>query len=274
MEGERNETYERIPWEMLERKGKDRQWGMFVVAGAIVVGALAYSFVSNRAPATTVTTIAIATRPTPTEGAPVLPIEPTGTTVASPVVVSEADLFAVDPERVLDEAVSHAEWFVAEWFTVDGSKTSSDVLGSLMPVGVPLAKTASGVSVFVEWVKAISVEEMEPFRYRVEVLVRYLVASADEPYVRRPPLNVIVEVTSDESGPHVALPPVIETVDIGDSFDPGLVEVPVEVGAAALEASAGSEVIGGLARSDGSWSVVVIAPGPDGISRPQTVEIP
>ena len=35
MEPERNEVYERIPWETLEEKKPDRQWLMLAVAGAI-----------------------------------------------------------------------------------------------------------------------------------------------------------------------------------------------------------------------------------------------
>ena len=36
MEQERNEVYERIPWETLDQKKGDRQWIMFAVAGAIM----------------------------------------------------------------------------------------------------------------------------------------------------------------------------------------------------------------------------------------------
>ena len=50
MEPERNEVYERIPWETLEDKKPDRQWITLGVAGAIVLGAVAsvgaYIFVS------------------------------------------------------------------------------------------------------------------------------------------------------------------------------------------------------------------------------------
>ncbi|HSK06208.1 MAG TPA: hypothetical protein VK990_01725, partial [Acidimicrobiia bacterium] len=56
MEPERNEVYERIPWETLEEKKSDRQWMTLAIAGAIVLGALAYSFMSNRPPAIAVAT--------------------------------------------------------------------------------------------------------------------------------------------------------------------------------------------------------------------------
>ena len=101
-----------------------------------------------------------------------------------------------------------------------------------------------------------------------------LTAVGDEPYARRAPVLATVEVTSDELGPRIVLPPSIQPFQPGESADPGLTTVPDEVAEEALDVSGGSEVIGGLQRQDGSWSVVVLAPGPGGSNRPQTVEVP
>ncbi|MGH8951872.1 MAG: hypothetical protein ACRDX9_10630, partial [Acidimicrobiia bacterium] len=152
MEPERNEVYERIPWETLEEKKGDRQWLMFGLAGAIVLGALAYSFMSNRpAPVpvdtTTVTTPGVAEEaPSPVTTAPPVPaLPPTASTV--PVVTAEADLYAVHPERVIDKVAAHAEWFVTEFLTVDGSEEGRASLTALMPAGVPLPAAAEGTRV-------------------------------------------------------------------------------------------------------------------------------
>lgn len=121
MESEREEVYERIPWETLEKKGGDRQWMVYAIAGAVTLGALAYSFIRNqplppaRADQSVVTTIAASTATT--AGRPATP-----SSVASPVVVAEADLYAVDPERLVDRAAAHAEWVAVEYVSYDGSE--------------------------------------------------------------------------------------------------------------------------------------------------------
>ena len=156
MEPERNETYERIPWETLEEKKPDRQWMMMAVAGAVVLGALAYSFMSNRpAPIPVASTLAAAVPETTRVASPVpqAAAQPVATT--APVVTAEADLYAVHPERVIDRAVAHAEWFVAEYLTMDGTEEGRAALTALLPAGVPMPAAADGTRVFVEWVTGI-----------------------------------------------------------------------------------------------------------------------
>ena len=122
MEPERNETYERIPWETLEEKKPDRQWMMMAVAGAVVLGAVAYSFMSNRPAPIPVASLWPQPCRDNSSGTPVpqAVAQPVATT--APVVTAEADLYAVHPERVIDRAVAHAEWFVAEYLTMDGTE--------------------------------------------------------------------------------------------------------------------------------------------------------
>ena len=67
MTEERNEVYERIPWETLEKKGGDRQWLLMAFAVAVVVGALAFSFMQSQPSVT---------QPQPTAAVP----EPVGMT--------------------------------------------------------------------------------------------------------------------------------------------------------------------------------------------------
>ncbi len=278
MEPERNEVYERIPWETLEEKKPDRQWMMMAVAGAVVLGALAYSFMSNRTaplPVTSTVPVASATTLAPVDPAvdpaPAAPPPVAGTT---PVVTAEADLYAVHPERVIDRAVAHAEWFVAEYLTVDGTEEGRATLTSLLPAGVPLPSAAEGTRVFVEWVRATGVEETGQLTYRVTVLARSLAAAGATEYVRQPPLQVEVDVSVAGDIPQVVMAPRVAPAQPGNPFQLALTPVPDEIGASALEQAGGSEVVGGTQSADGTWQVVVLAATPDGVSRPVSVSIP
>ena len=199
METERNEVYERIPWETLEAKGGDRQWWMFALAGAIVLGALAYSFMCNRP--VTCRPRARSTVPALRAQAPVAIAAPGAPTVAqSPKSVRRWSLpkpicMPWLPERILERATAHAEWFVAEYIGVDGSEESRQALAALMPAGVPAPAPPESTRVFVEWVRAVGMEELQPLHYRVTVLVRSLLANGEEPYRRLPPFTVTVDVS-------------------------------------------------------------------------------
>ncbi|TDI36307.1 MAG: hypothetical protein E2O99_03760, partial [Acidobacteria bacterium] len=117
MDEERQEVYERIPWETLEKQGGDRQWLVVAVAGAVAVGALAYSFTKSQpAPASVPNPVAAAVTDPPVTMA-IAPV----TTLQTPLVMAEADLYAIDPERIIDQAKALAEWFAVEYFAVDGS---------------------------------------------------------------------------------------------------------------------------------------------------------
>ena len=273
MDQERNEVYERIPWETLEDKKSDRQWLMFGVAGAVVLGALAYSFMSNRPlPLPVATTVPVAQATIPSAPVPVPALPPTPST--SPVVTAEADLYAIHPERVADSVAAHAEWFVAEYLTVDGSEQGRATLTSLMPAGIPLPLAPEGTRVFVEWVRTVSVEEIAPLTYRATVLARSLAAQGDGVYQRQAPLEVAVDISMSAEAPQVVLPPEVRPASSGPVHQPNLAVVPDDVGAAALELSGGSEIVGGMPGESGGWRVVLLAPGPDGVSRPVTVTVP
>lgn len=274
---ERNEVFERIPWEMLEPKRTDRQWLVLGLAGAVVAGVLAYSVVGNRAapatapvgpqPAANVATEQVAD--------PVMPPAPVAPpTAGAPVVTAEADLYAIHPERVVDRVVAHAEWFVAEYLTVDGSQQSADVLTALLPAGLPLPEPPEGARVFVEWVRASTVEEIAPLRYRVLVLARTLAAQGDEPYQRQAPLELGVVVDFSDEAPVVTGPPTVRPVPLPSAVAMTLSEVPADTEQAALALVGSGRVLGGTPGADGSWEVVVMAPAPDGVSRPQTVTVP
>jgi hypothetical protein len=274
---ERDEVYERIPWETLEEKKPDRQWIVLAAAGAVVLGALAFTWTSSRAVPAPVTTAAA---PPPVSTAPVAAVPPAApvapaTSVApqAPVLTAEADLYAVHPERAIDRAIAHAEWFAAEYLTVDGSEASRATLSALLPGGVPLPVAPEGSRVFVEWVRAMSVEEAGELAFRVTVLARTLAAAAGEDYVRQAPLRLEVDVSVANAAPQVTMAPVVAPASPGEAHQLQMSEVPEDVGATALQASGGTEVVGGVQEPDG-WRVIVIAPGADGVARPISVPVP
>lgn len=267
MDSEREEVFERIPWETLERKSADRQWLVYAVAGAVTLGALAYSFTRNQPVAPVVTTVPIESS-VAAETHAAVPTAPPPT--SGPMVVAEADLYAVDPERLIDRVAAHAEWFATEYVAFDGSERSRETIQSLLPEGVPPPVAAEGAQVFVDWARATQVTQVGELGYEVEVLVRSLASNGDSAFVRQPPrvLHVDVEL-SLEGVPRVSAVPVVSEPAMTERAGLALVDVPKDV-AARIGAEQG-EVVGGFQSGDGSWQVVVLAPGPDGVTRPMTI---
>jgi hypothetical protein len=267
MDDERSEVYERIPWETLEKKGGDRQWIVYTVAGAIALGALAYSFIRNQPvpPAAPVAEPVVTTAATATTA---IPPSESPSTVAGPVVVSEADLYAVDPERLLDQAVAHAEWVAVEYVSFDGSEESQAVLASLLPSGAGLPQAPEGTHVFVDWAGATRVVETGPTSFEVSVRVRSLSSAGDAGFVRQPSRTVIVPVEVDEMGAHATGVPAKTEITVAAAGELLLAPPPAEVLATV---DPGWEVLGGRQLADGGWELVVMAPDSDGVTRPVTV---
>jgi hypothetical protein len=267
MESEREEVYERIPWETLERRGGDRQWMVYAVAGAVTLGALAYSFTRSQPTAPMSPEAPVATTLPAASAEPTIVGPPS--TVASPLVVAEADLYAVDPERLLDQVSSHAEWFAVEYISVDGSDASRELLSSLLPMGIPVPAAPETTQVFVDWASVMEVSETGPLSYAVEVLVRSLMSDGETGFVRQQPRLVVVSVEIAADGQaRVTGAPSIAMATTTDQAAITLAPVPDEVAAQATEAG---EVLGGIQLPDGSWEVVVMAVGPDGVRRPMAV---
>ena len=269
MEPERPEVYERIPWETLEKTGRDRQWIVYLITGSIALGALAYSFMRNQ-PSVVPPPAAASTSTVPATTTVPMNLGSVPGRAESPVVVAEADLFAVDPERLRDQAVSHAEWFAVEYMSVDGTDISRQQLAGLLPAGVPLPEAPEATQVFVDWARAIEATEASPGAFQVDVLVRSLLSRGNEGFERQPPVvvGVMIEVGEDAL-PRVAGAPSVEAVTLPAPSEAALAPVPEDV-STALAASY-QRVVGGTERPDGVWEVVVMATGADGITRPVTV---
>lgn len=267
MDPERQETYERIPWEALDNRKRDPNRTVMIVAAAVAVGALAFSFTRNQP----------VPPPAPTETLPTAVTVPEAaappTVPAPPMVVAEADLYAVDEDLLVDAARAHAEWFAVEYLAVDGSETSRETLASLLPSGVPAPESPEGTQVFVDWAGAVAVTEVAPMTFQIEVVVRSLVSGADGVFVRQAPRRLFVEVAVGSDGsPRVTRPP--ETVVSADPAPEALaLQAVPEALRAELEATVGT-VVGGEALPDGTWRVVVMALDPDGVTRPRTIVVP
>lgn len=269
---ERDEVYERIPWETLEPAGGNRPWAVYAVAAALVLGALAYSLTrQQQLPASPQAAVPASTSTVTATTATSVAV-PTPSTAASPVVVAEADLYAVDPERLIDVVIAHAEWFAAEYVSYDGSAESARVLERLLPAGMPLPEAPEGTQVFVDWVGATSVTPTGATGFEVEVTVRSLLATDGAAFNRQPPLLLSIPVELDaDANPRIGLPPLLVEADAIDPTRLSLQVVPEEV-AATLDVE--GEIVGGLMEPDKAWLVVVMAPGADGVTRPMTVEAP
>jgi hypothetical protein len=266
MDPERPEVYERIPWETLEQKGSQKQWLAYAVAAAVTLGALAYTFTRNQPlpvpdPVASGTTIAPAPAATPSSAPP-----STATpTVPSPLVVAEADLYAVDPERLFEQASAHAEWVAVEYMSMDGSDQSRQTLAGLLPQGAPLPTAGEGVQVLADWVGSRSLTQTGPTTFRVEVVVRSIASSAESGFTRQPPRLVVIEVEIGEDGvPRVTDVPELRPMPATTPADLTLDVVPDDVVAELRDV----ELVGGHLGADGNWEVVVQETGADGVTRP------
>lgn len=274
MEEKREEIYERIPWETLQNPKSDRQTLIIGLAIAVVAGALVYSFVGNRsAPEAIPTggesstvTAPVAAPPTasPYMAAPPLPAS------TAPESISEADLYAISPAVLSEAAVAHAEWFVYEYLTVDGSGENS-ILRELLPQDIPLPVAPEGALVFVEWVKSLSSHEVEPGLYSIDVLAHYMVAEDGGDYRRAEPEVITVTVAMSEVGPQIASAPSIGPIVVEPLSSSGLGSVPADVENLVLSSDPDAAVVGGVARDDGTWSLVIVTSGPGGVLRPVTL---
>ena len=103
-------------------------------------------------------------------------------------------------ETLASEAAAMAEWLASDFFTVDGGTEIAHDLGNALPEGSPLPVGPRGSRSFVEWARAISVEEPTPASFDVLVVVRRLGAAEGESYRRMPPIAVLIRLAWTEAG--------------------------------------------------------------------------
>jgi len=262
------EEHEEIPWSMLvdhDRRSRSRT----LYIGAAVVIALVVVITGIR--------WVDGHRHGPTEA---VAVATSTTTVPSPTttVVSEADLITVDPATDRLAAIARAEWFVTDYFTIDGSPapgfldafTNDAVLPDL-----PQLTGESAVS-FVEWARATAARSHSG-GYVVTVLYRTLYENAEQRFERSPVRAVDVVVIVDGERTAVAeLPqpvPIPVAHGVGGWMDTST-EISGAVISAALEDAARLTQNPALLESGGSgtaWRVVFTFEDPSGTRFPMVL---
>jgi len=191
------EELESIPWSRLLEEGRPRGNRLiYIAAGAIILFALA--------------AIAARTlwRPSVAEPPPLavsMTTAPTTTSVpaALPVLFSEADLMAALDAESSRAAAAFAEWFVYDFFTVDGDPNAIEAVAEALPPGVPADLLPHGSTdkvTYVEWARSARVTEISAGRFEVLVMFRTVSADPDTPYARGRMRAVTVPMQMSGSG--------------------------------------------------------------------------
>lgn len=262
------EEHEEIPWSMLvEQDRHGRRRTLYLAAAAIVAVVVGFTgirwFEGHR------------------NGEGVSEPVPTVTTAASPVLtttttlLSEADLRAVDPSLATLAAIARAEWFVTDYFTIDGSPAPD--LQAAFPTDAALPdlphSTSDGRVSFVEWARAYDIRQHQD-GYVVTVLFRSLFEGDDGIYNRSPLRAVdVIVLIRDRMTAIGDLPiPVTAPVDHGiGGWMRGLGEAPQGAVASALEYAGQFTQDPMLIESTSSgdrWRVVFTIDDPSGARFP------
>ena len=275
------EEYEQIPWSSLlaeHRTGRGRL--ALGASGVLVVAALVFGLVRWTSSGDVDSNGALLTVPA-VEPAPGPPSTSTTSTVA---LLSEADLMASASPQVAPALIEmRAEWFITDYFTVDGEAGAGTELARAF-VGdadlPPLPHVAEdpGGSSFVEWARAYDSTRVADGSYRVAVAFRSIFMHPDGFYARGPmrAASVVVVVGPDGAAaigdlPMPLVPPQATTV----RGWPALAGVPSDgVVAAGLDYAAlfnESPRLVDASGSDVTWRLVVSLGDGSGIEWPVVI---
>jgi hypothetical protein len=220
------DEYEEIPWSTLlseHRQGRTKT--LYLVAAvivAVVVGFVGIRWLTSpghgdgaavAAPAETTTVV-------PDEAVePATTATTTTTTTTTTAVLSEADLMAVQPAIEELSAVARAEWFVTDYFTVDGPLPEELISAFVNDASLPdLPSPADAAISYVEWARAFDIRPTES-GYAVSVVFRSLTEEPGGAFTRSPVRAVDVLVAVDDGETAIAdlpvpiLPPVFHTIE-------------------------------------------------------------
>jgi hypothetical protein len=180
-----DEEYESIPWDALVTDDAHRRRRLVSLAVAAVLVAGAAAGLTRLLP----------------------PDSPVAATTSLPAAVTsvvptslprtEADLTGSGQEERL--AAAGAAWFVADYFTVDGSEVTSDAVAAKLPAGSDRPTGSEQARSFVESAIPTDVVARGDGRFRVVVVVRALAAPDGASYIRQPAraVEVVVELAGD-----------------------------------------------------------------------------
>jgi len=212
------DEYEEIPWSTLLSEHRQRRTKTLYLAAAVIVAAVV-GFVGIR------WLTAPGHGDEPDFAAPVettmaeTAAEVVAATTTTAAVLSEADLMAVQPSVAEMAAVARAEWFVTDYFTIDGplpeELISAFVNDALLP---DLPGSADADISYVEWARAFDIRPTAT-GYAVSVVFRSLTEEPDGAFARGPvrAVDVLVAVDGGETAiaelPIPILPPVYHTIE-------------------------------------------------------------
>lgn len=211
------DEYEEIPWSTLlteHRQGRAKT--LYLAAAAIVavvVVVVGFRWLTSPGHGDD------AALPTPfetsTTTATVESTAPSSTTL----VLSEADLMAMPPANSELSAVARAEWFVTDYFTVDGPMPEELISAFVNDASLPDLPGGADTDIsYVEWARAFDIRPTER-GYAVSVVFRSLTEEPDGSFIRSPvrAVEVLVAVEGDETAisdlPIPILPPVFHSID-------------------------------------------------------------
>lgn len=252
-----DEHYESIPWDSLvtDDARRRRRWAYL---GIGLVVALALGGAIGRALS-------------PVGG----PVTTTGAAAATATVaeVTTTVVRAVASEEEALTVRSHAEWFVADYFTVDGSDVTRQSVIDRLPAGAEVPEPTGDGRSFVESVFTTSVEPIGAEQFRVVLVVRSLAAPDGVSYLRQPAraVEVLVELTADGAAiVDLPRPAVLETavaaeLDASDDPAPEAVLEAARVEAELWGTPTGDPIVG---RVGDVWRVVNVVEDDQGLTWP------
>ncbi|MEA3502269.1 MAG: hypothetical protein U9R47_05790 [Actinomycetota bacterium] len=214
------DEYEEIPWSTLLTEHRQGRAKTLYMAAAVIV-AIVVGFVGIRwltapghgdQPA-----LAAAVETTTTSEDAVIEAESPSTTTTA--VLSEADLMAPGPAVAELAAVARAEWFVTDYFTVDGPIPEELISAFVNDAAIPDLPDGEGNGIsYVEWARAFDVRPTTG-GYAVSVVFRSLTEEPDGAFVRGPvrAVDVLIAVEEGETAiaelPIPILPPVYHAIE-------------------------------------------------------------
>ncbi|MGB5656022.1 MAG: hypothetical protein WBN35_05350 [Acidimicrobiia bacterium] len=214
------DEYEEIPWSTLLSEHQQGRTKTLYLAAAVIV-AVVLGFVGIRwltapghgdggAVAAQADTTTV-----PGAGA----VESTTTATSTTAILSEADLMAVEPSILELSAVARAEWFVTDYFTVDGPLPEELISAFVNDAMLPDLPSPSDADIsYVEWARAFDIRPTES-GFAVSVVFRSLTEEPGGAFIRSPVRAVDVLVAVDDGETAIAdlpipiLPPVFHTID-------------------------------------------------------------
>ena len=211
------DEYEEIPWSTLlseHRHGRAKTLYMAAaVIAAIVVGFVGVRWLSAPGHGD----LPALAAPVETTTSEVVEVEAESSSTTA--VLSEADLMAVEPAVAELAAIARAEWFVTDYFTVDGPIPEELISAFVNDAVVPDLPDGEGMGIsYVEWARAFDVRPTIS-GYVVSVVFRSLTEEPDGAFVRGPvrAVDVLIAVEEGETAiaelPIPILPPVYHAID-------------------------------------------------------------